>query len=138
MAKEKMVYHQRQVRIFSEGIRKQTVRDIETGKCTVTQAYRELGVCEATIYKWINKYSRYLIKNRKMVVEDQSEAYRSKELELRIKELEAALGRKQMEIDILNKVIDLADQEYKTDLKKNSQKKSSKSSGSNEKGMATE
>ena len=64
-------------------------------------------------------YSRYLEKNRILVVEEKSEAYRSKELEVRIKDLEAALGRKQMEIDLLNKVIDLANQEFETDLKKN-------------------
>ena len=51
-----------------------------------------------------------------MVVEDQSEAYRSQELEKRIKDLEAALGRKQMEVDFLSKIIDLANQEYKTDF----------------------
>ncbi len=34
-----------------------------------------------------------------------SEQYRSKELEKRITELEAALGRKQLEIDYLNKLI---------------------------------
>jgi transcription initiation factor TFIIIB Brf1 subunit/transcription initiation factor TFIIB len=63
-----------------------------------------------------------------MVVEDQSEAYRSQELEKRIKELEAALGRKQMELDLLEKVIELAGKEYKTDLKKNLLK--NRSSGS--------
>jgi len=35
--------------------------------------------------------------------------------------LEAALGRKQMELDLLNKIIDLANEEYKTDFKKKSQ-----------------
>jgi hypothetical protein len=54
-----------------------------------------------------------------MVVEDKSEAYRSKELERRLKEAEAALGRKQMEIDFLNKLIEFANEEFKTDLKKN-------------------
>ena len=55
-----------------------------------------------------------------MVVEDKSEGFRSKELEKRLKEAEAALGRKQMEVDFLNKIIDLANEEFKTDLKKNS------------------
>jgi len=54
-----------------------------------------------------------------MVVEDQSESYRTKELEKRLKEAEAALGRKQMEIDFLNKLIEFADEEYKIDIKKN-------------------
>ena len=64
-----------------------------------------------------------------MVVEDKSEAYRSQELEKRIKDLEAALGRKQMEVDFLSKIIDLANEEYKTDLKKNLPKEPSKDSG---------
>jgi len=33
--------------------------------------------------------------------------------------LEAALGRKQLEIDFLNKLIEVADQDMGTDIKKN-------------------
>ena len=106
-------------RIFSELIKKQTVQDIERGKCTVAEASRELLVRDQTIYNWIYRYSRYLQKNKVLVVEDKSEVYRSKELERKILELEAALGRKQIEIELLNKVIELANEEYKTDLKKN-------------------
>ena len=65
-----------------------------------------------------------------MVVEDKSEAYRSQELERRIKDLEAALGRKQMEVDLLSKIIDLANEEFKTDLKKNLSKEPSSASDS--------
>lgn len=105
-------------RRFSEGIKKQTVKDIETGKCSVLEASQELSVSAQSVYKWVHRYSRYLTKNKIMVVEDKSEAYRSKELERRLHEMEAALGRKQMEIDYLNKIIDLANEEYRTDLKK--------------------
>ncbi len=107
------------VRYFSEEIRRQTVRDIEDGKCSVTEAGRELGVSVQSVYKWIYKYSRYLVKNKIMVVEDQSESYRTKELEAKIKELEAALGRKSIENDFLKKIIELANEEFGTDLKKN-------------------
>ncbi|NCA84550.1 MAG: hypothetical protein EOM83_03140 [Clostridia bacterium] len=55
-------------------------------------------------------------------MKNQSEQYKRKELEQKIKEVEVALGRKQMEIDLLNKVIDLANEEYHTDLKKTYQK----------------
>ena len=120
----------RQQRVFSEEIKKQVVRDIERGKCSVTQAKEELGVSEQSIYNWIKHYSRYLHSNKRLVVEDKSEAYRTRELEKRIHELEAALGRKQMEIDLLSKVIELADEEYQTDLKKNLSKKVSNGSGS--------
>lgn len=128
--KTKKIQHLRQNRVFSEGIRKSTVQDIERGKCTVIQASKELSVSSQTIYRWIYRFSRHLVKNRVMVVEDKSEAYRSLDLEKRIKELEAAVGRKQMEIDLLNKVIDLANEEFKTDLKKNLSTKPSKDSES--------
>lgn len=106
------------VRRFSEEIQRQTVSDIESGNCSVTQAGRELGVSVQSIYKWIYKYSRYLVKNKVMVIENQSEGYRTKELEAKIKELEAALGRKTIENAYLEKIIDLANEDLGTDLKK--------------------
>ena len=108
-----------QRRVFSLEIRKQTVQDIEKGRCTISEAMRELQVSSTSIYKWIEKYSRYSQKNQLLIVENKSESYRSKELEKQVKELEAALGRKQLEIDFLNKLIEQAGSEYKTDLKKN-------------------
>ncbi len=109
----------KQRRIFSEEVRKQVVREIEQGKCTVREAAQEVQVDEQSIYNWLNKYSLYLKKQRVLVVENKSEAMRSKELLKRIAELEAALGRKQMEVDLLNKILELASKEHKLDLKKN-------------------
>ncbi|MFN8165066.1 MAG: transposase [Bacteroidia bacterium] len=128
--KERKNYSLRQQRIFSLEIRRQTVRDIESGKCSVGQAADELQVSQQAIYGWIHKFSRYLKKNRRMVVEDNSEAYKSRELEKKIKELEAIIGRKQMEIDLLNRIIDFGNTEYKTDLKKNLSKNRSNGSDS--------
>jgi hypothetical protein len=48
----------------------------------------------------------------------ESESYKTKELEARIKELESALGRKQMELDFLNKMIEIGKEEFGIDLKK--------------------
>ena len=52
-------------------------------------------------------------------MQEESELYKSKQLEQRLKELEAIVGRKQMEIDFLNKLIELAGDELGVDLKKN-------------------
>jgi transposase len=108
----------RQVRTFSEEVKKKAVRDIENSKATIAQVCREYKVSSASVYKWLNKYSSYLQKGAKLVVELNSEGYRSKELERQVKELEAALGRKQMEIDFLDKSIELANQEMAIDIKK--------------------
>lgn len=50
-------------------------------------------------------------------------------MEKRIKELEAALGRKQIQLDFTNKMIELAEEEYGIDIKKNSDTQQSGISG---------
>lgn len=109
----------RQVRCFSEAVKRQTVKDIEQGKCSVMEVSRELSVSFQSVYLWVYKYSGYLHKNKVMVVQNVSEAYKTKVLETKLLEAEAALGRKQMEIDILNKLIELAGAELQVDIKKN-------------------
>jgi transposase len=120
----------KQKRVFSEEVRKQVVRDIERGKCTVLQAAREVQVNPQSIYNWLYKYSLHLQKERILVVQSKSESYKSKELEKRIAELEAALGRKQMEIDLLNKILELVGKDQNMDLKKNILKRLSSGSDS--------
>lgn len=53
-----------------------------------------------------------------MVVEDQSESYRTKELDLESRSWKLHL-RKSIENDFLKKIIELANEEFGTDLKKN-------------------
>ena len=113
----------RQIRRFSQKVKKDTVKDIERGKYTVIEASRELQVLPQTIYNWIYKFSSYLSKNKVLIVEDKSEVSKTKELEKRLQEAEAALGRKQMELDLLNKMIEIAGEDLKIDLKKSFSKK---------------
>lgn len=110
----------RQQRFFSEEIKRQVVKDIENGKASVTAASRDLAISLQTVYRWLNRYSRHLQSSKRIVVESKSEAYKTKELEKRIQELEAALGRKQLEIDFLNKMIEKGKEELGIDLKKKS------------------
>ncbi len=105
-------------RVFSEAIKRKVVQDIEKGKATVLAVCREYNVSNQSVYYWLKKYSRHLQITQTMVVQMESESYKTKELEKRIQELEAALGRKQMEIDFLNKMIDVGKEELGIDLKK--------------------
>lgn len=125
MAREKKQI--KQVRRYSTDLKKHIVSQIESGELSVSQAQRELGMkgCQS-IYNWLYKYSRSLEKGTVIVVEKQSEEYKRTELIKANKELEAALGRKQMEIDALKKLIELASEEFGVDLKKSFGDKSSK------------
>ncbi|HSO88299.1 MAG TPA: hypothetical protein VLQ91_17225 [Draconibacterium sp.] len=60
------------------------------------------------------------MKSVKVVEMKDSATRKLKELETRIKELEQIVGQKQIKIDFLEKMIDLAREELDIDIKKNS------------------
>ena len=107
-------------RAFSEEFKKIRVHDYESGKFTVSELGRLFGIKPQTIYRWIYKYSAYNKKNVKIVEMNESSTKKLKDMELRIRELEQIIGQKQLKIDLLEKMIELAHQEYNIDIKKNS------------------
>ena len=77
-------------------------------------------ISTSLIYRWIYKYSKYNKKGAQVVEMKDSNAEKIRQMEARIKELEQAVGQKQMNIDYLEKMIDLAKEHYDMDIKKNS------------------
>lgn len=108
----------RRSRSFSEELRKQIVGQIERKEFSISQICREYEVSRTAIYSWLYRYSTTLKKGTRMVMEKDSQEKSTQELKKRIKELEAALGRKSLEADLFRVIVDLASDEYKTDLKK--------------------
>ena len=119
-------------RIFSDALKRDVVAQIEQEKIGVFAASREYSVNPASIYNWLNKFSRNLKKGQVIVVEKESEQRKSQELRAKIAELERIIGQKQMEIDFLNKVIEIGSEEVKVDIKKKFGGKLSTGSGSTE------
>jgi transposase-like protein len=114
-----MKREKRQRRVFSDAVKKKVVKDIEDGKASIASVCREFSVSDVSVYNWLHKYSHYLQKGVKLVVEQQSEVYRSKELERELKEVQAALGKKQLQVEFLEMLLDVASKELGTDIKKN-------------------
>ena len=106
-------------RIFSDKLKKKIVKDVEQGKVSIASVCREYSVNPQSVYNWLKKFSAYLQSSTTLVLQMDSEQYRSKELEKKVAELEAVIGRKQMEIDYLNKLIEIAGDNLGTDIKKN-------------------
>jgi len=73
-----------------------------------------------TIYNWIYKFSKANARGYRVVELTESSDMKLKELQKRIEELERIVGQKQIKIDYLEKMIELASEELKIDLKKNS------------------
>jgi transposase-like protein len=116
-------------RTFSQDLKQKIVKDLLDGKASVSAVCREYSVSTTSVYRWLGKYSTYGQKGVKVVLELDSEGYRTKELEQRLKDAEAALGRKQMEVDFLEKMIEIAGKEYGIDIKKKSDIRRSTGSG---------
>jgi len=109
----------RKRRIFSESFKKERIKEYESGKLTVLEISRLYEIPFQTIYKWIYKYSCYNRKGFKIVEHKDSYTSRIKELQDRIKGLERIVGQKQISIDYLEKMIELAKKELGIDIKKN-------------------
>ena len=111
-------------RTFDVALKKSIVKEYEQNKFTITQLSKLHKVSVASIYKWIYRYSAYNEKTPMIVETKNSSMQKLKDYEKRIAELERMLGQKQINIEYLEKVIDIADEHYETDLKKNSAIKS--------------
>lgn len=109
----------RKRRIFSETFKKEKVSDITSGLTSVKEICELYEVSRTAVYKWIYKYSPHHERGTVQVVQMESEATKTKLLKSRVVELEAALGRKQLEIDLLTKLIELANKDLQIDIKKN-------------------
>jgi transposase len=108
----------RRNRYFSEGFKRQKVEKIEKNLVKVSEICKEYQVSDTAVYNWIYKYSRMRKKGIKQVVETESDTRKLVLLKEKLKELERIIGQKQILIDFQNKMIELAEEEYKIDIKK--------------------
>jgi transposase len=105
-------------RWFSEEFKRQKVKELDTNLITIKLICELHGVSRASVYKWLAKYSINYQQETKMVVQMESEAFKTAQLNQRVAELERIVGQKQMVIDYLNKVLEIASKEFDTDIKK--------------------
>ncbi len=122
----------RRTRYFSEDFRKKKVEEVEKKLTTVAQICKEYEVSHAAVYKWIYKYSLMRKKAVKMVVEAQSDTVKIQALKDHITQLEQLLGKKQFELEFMEKQIQIASQLYGIDLKKKPSGKVCDGSGNSE------
>jgi transposase len=109
----------RSSRIFSEEFKKTCVKEYETGLFTVLELGKLYQIQTALIYRWIHKYSTYNKRRIKVVEMANSSKQKIKDLQKKIAELERIVGQKQLNIDFLDKMIELAKDHYGVDIKKN-------------------
>lgn len=108
----------RERRIFSEELKKKIIKDLVGKRTTIRSVMTEHQVSGNTVYRWLYKYSPHHEQKCTLVVQMKSEELKSTELRQRIAELERIVGQKQLEIDFLNKLLEIGSGELGFDLKK--------------------
>jgi transposase len=106
-------------RIFAEEFKKTCVKEYESGQFSVLELSKLYHIKGVIIYRWIYKYSAYNKRRIKVVEMATSSKEKLKELQKRISDLERVVGQKQLNIDFLEKMIEIAKNEYGIDIKKN-------------------
>jgi transposase len=106
-------------RIFAEEFKKTCVKEYESGQFSVLELSKLYQINAVIIYRWIYKYSAYNKRKIKVVEMATSSKEKVKELQKRISDLERVVGQKQLNIDFLEKMIEIAKNEHGIDIKKN-------------------
>ena len=110
----------RKQRKFSEEFKKCILNDFESGNFSVLQLERLHKIKGQIIYRWIYKYSNHNQQGQRIVEMKDSSTQKLKALEQKVKELERTVGQKQVQIDYLEKMIDIAKDDLNIYIKKNS------------------
>lgn len=114
------------IKRYSLAFKKQIVREYENGTSAnyLRQKYGIGG--GSTITGWVRQYGRKGTRYKLMVIQTPEEQNRIRELEARIQELESALAQVTLDKIMLEAIVEVAEQEYGIDVKKNSVARSSK------------
>lgn len=115
-----MAKHQNHVVRYSISFKQKVVGEIEDEGLTFIEARRRYGIKGgSTIQSWVRKFGRNHLLFKTVRVEMKGEKDRLKELEAQVKQLKIALADATMEKHVLETLIDIVNEHYQTDVKKN-------------------
>lgn len=110
---------QRIINRYSISFKQMVVKDIEQG-ISIDRARKKYDIKGGnTIQQWISTFGKNHLLNKIVRIETMDERSKIKQLEEDNKKLKMALADAYMAKVCLEGVIDMANKEYKTDLKKN-------------------
>ena len=115
-----MAKQQKETIRYSISFKQKVVREIEEEGLDIRTAARRYGIKGgSTLQKWIKQFGKNYLLNKIVRVEVKGEKDRVKELEAEIKKLKIALADATMEKHALETLIDIVNENYQTDVKKN-------------------
>ncbi|WP_373494398.1 transposase [Aquiflexum sp.] len=104
---------------YSIGFKRQVVEEYESGS-SISYLQKKYGIGGATtVQKWVRHFGKDHLLNKIVRVETMDEKNRLKQLEQENKKLKEALADSIIANKCLETLIEVANEEYRTDLKKN-------------------
>ncbi len=122
----------RKRRVFTDEFKQSLVKEFDTGQFSVKLS-RLHGIAKSAIYRWIYKFSTFNQKGYRIIEMKESSNKKVKNLEQKVKDLEQIVGKKQIMIDYLEKMMEIAKDELDIDIKKNFNTSQSAGSGKTKK-----
>ena len=117
---KKMVAGTRQYIRYSEAFKLHVISEIESGSLTVESARRRYDIKGGeTVQKWLRRYGKNHLLGKVIRVERPDEKDQVKELKGKIRELESALAQSQVKMLALESLLEVAEEHYGSDFKKN-------------------
>jgi transposase-like protein len=114
MSKGQKTYYQ-----YSISFKEQVVQEVASGS-SISEVRRRYDIKGAdTVQKWIKRFGRDELLNKIVRIEMKGEQDKLKKLELELQATKIALAEKTMALDAMEKLIEIANKHYSTDLKKN-------------------
>lgn len=105
---------------YSISFKQKVVQEIEEEGLSFSQAARRYGIRGGqTLQKWVLTFGKNHLLNKIVRVEMKGEKDRVKELEAEIKKLKIALADAVLAKDALETLVEIVDEHYQTDVKKN-------------------
>ena len=105
---------------YSISFKQKVVKEIEEEGLGIAETARRYGIKGGnTIQKWVRQFGKNHLLNKIVRIEMKGEKDRTKELETEIKQLKIALADATLEKHALETLIEIVNEHYQTDVKKN-------------------
>ena len=115
-----METNQKVTKQYSISFKQKVISEIESGKLTKEGARKLYGIGGGSVINcWIKKFGKLHLLNKIVRIELKDEVSKLKQLEKEKKTLESALAQAHLKLIVYESIIEIAEEEFGVDLKKN-------------------
>lgn len=108
------------IKRYSLAFKQKVVSEIETGQLSIGEVRKLYDITgNGTVEKWIRNFGKNHLLSKVVRIEMTDEVSRLKQLEKDKQALESALAQTQLKLLAMESLIEVAEQEYGIDIKKN-------------------